>query len=410
MRRRDFIKIGAGGVLGALLARGFRAHAAVEQKISAKAQACIVLWLNGGPSHTDTFDLKSHSKFKPIATRVAGLSLSEHLPRLAEQAHRLAVVRSMSSREGNHERAQSLLHTGYVPNPTIAYPSLGAWTSEELAGTSSDLPAFVSIAGPSAGAGFLGVQHGPFIVPNPTQPPLNTSYPKNVDFDRFARRKAALEAMEARFATETGDPKVAARRATYDKAVRMMYSSRLRAFDLGEEAQSVRDAYGKNNFGAGCLMARRLVEAGVRYVEVVLDGWDTHKDNFGKVRELSGVLDGALATLLDELDARKLLDRTLIVCMGEFGRTPKINENDGRDHHPQAWSAVLAGGGVRGGVVHGETDGNGEKVVGKAAAVPDLFATMATLLGLDPQKQLRTPVGRPIAITDGGTPIRELIV
>ena len=405
MNRRDFIKIGAGGILGAMLSRGFKARAST----TARAQACIVLWLNGGPSHTDTFDLKAHSKFKPLATRVAGLSLSEHLPRLAEQAHRLAVVRSMTSREGNHERAQSLLHTGYVPNPTIAYPSLGAWTSEELAGTSSDLPAFVAISGPSAGAGFLGVQHGPFVVPNPKEPPLNTSYPKNVDFDRFARRKAALESLEARFAVETGDPKVAARRATYDKAVRMMYSSRLRAFDIGEEAQSVRDAYGTHNFAAGCLMARRLVEAGVRYVEVVLDGWDTHKDNFGRVRELSGVLDGAFSALLAELAARNLLDRTLIVCMGEFGRTPKINENDGRDHHPQAWSAVLAGGGIRGGVVHGETDGEGAKVVGKPVGVPDLFATMATLLGLDPEKQMRTPVGRPIAITDGGAPIRELM-
>ena len=171
----------------------------------------------------------------------------------------------------------------------------------------------------------------------------------------------------------------------------------------------MRDAYGQSNFGAGCLMARRLVEAGVRYVEVVLDGWDTHKDNFGRTKNLCGVLDPAFATLLDELAARDLLDHTLIVCMGEFGRTPKINENDGRDHHPQAWSAVVAGGGIRGGIVHGETDGDGTKVVNKAVTIPDFFATLATQLGLDPQKQLRTPVGRPIAITDGGTPIRDLI-
>jgi uncharacterized protein (DUF1501 family) len=405
--RRDFIKIGAGGILGAMLARGFgRALAAPAPR----TRACVVLWLNGGPSHTDTFDPKAHSKFKKIATRAPAIELSEHLPRLGEQAHRLAIVRSMTSREGNHERAQSLLHTGYVPNPTIAYPSLGAWTAEELAGGAGDLPPFVAINGPSAGAGFLGVQHGPFIVPNPTQPPLNTTYPKNVDFERFARRKAALESMEARFATETGDPKVGARRETYDKAVRMMYSSRLRAFDLAEEAQSVRAAYGNNNFGAGCLMARRLVEAGVRYVEVVLDGWDTHKNNFDRTRELSGVLDPAFATLLDELAARDLLDRTLVVCMGEFGRTPKINENDGRDHYPQAWSAMLAGGGVRGGIVHGATDADGAKVVDKPVGIPDFFATLATLLGLDPQKELRTPVGRPIAITDGGTPIRELMM
>src|SRR5215470_6774130 len=171
MRRRDFIKIGAGGILGAMLARGWGRRAFGAP--ASRARACVVLWLNGGPSHTDTFDPKAHSKFKKIATRAPAIELSEHMPRLGEQAHRLAIVRSMTSREGNHERAQSLLHTGYVPNPTIAYPSLGAWTAEELAGGGNDLPPFVAIGGPSAGAGFLGVQHGPFVVPNPKEPPLN---------------------------------------------------------------------------------------------------------------------------------------------------------------------------------------------------------------------------------------------
>jgi hypothetical protein len=267
----------------------------------------------------------------------------------------------------------------------------------------------VSISGPSIGAGFLGVQYGPFVIQNPSQPPQNVAYARNVNVGRFQLRQQALDMMETQFAAETGDLKVKGRREVYAKAVKMMHSPRLKAFDVSDEPEAVKAAYGDTNFGRGCLMARRLVESGVRFVEVVLDGWDTHNDNFNRTTKLMGALDPAMSTLIKELDDRKLLDSTLILWMGEFGRTPRINGNDGRDHYPNAWNAVLAGGGVRRGIVHGQTDAEGTKVVDKPVIVPDFFATVATLLGMAPDKTFMTPVGRPISITEKGAPIKELI-
>jgi uncharacterized protein (DUF1501 family) len=413
MNRRQFISGVSGGLLGLLGARlaPSRARAAAAH---AQAKACIVLWLNGGPSHLDTWDPKpgaaTGGPFKAIATSAPAIQICEHLPQVAEQAHHLAILRGMTSREGNHDRAQHLLHTGYVPNPTVSFPSLGGWVSAELGAPDAELPNFVSIGGPSASAGFLGVQNGPFVVANPSQPIANTSYPRNLDFVRFLRRKAALEQLESQFAVETGDAKVKGRQAVYAKAVRMMYAPRLRAFEIADEPDAVKAAYGDSDFGRGCLMARRLVEAGVKLVEVVLDGWDTHQNNFERTKKLMGALDPAMATLVRDLGERKLLGSTLILCLGEFGRTPKINDSDGRDHFPAAWSAVLAGGGVRGGVVHGATSGEGDRVVSAQTVVPDLFATAATLLGMDPDKTVTTPLGRPVSLTDSGKAIHEILV
>ena len=403
LSRRTFLRSSLAGALS-WWALGRRARAARP----VQASACILLWMNGGPSHVDTWDPKQGSTFKPIATRVDGVSLCEHLPQLAERAQHLAILRGLSSREGNHDRAHHLLHTGYAPNGTVEYPSLGAWASHELGSSGEALPAFVSVNGPSLGAGFLGVQHGPLVVPVPNRPPQNTEYPRNVDMTRFLRRRSVLQSLERQFLADTGDAKVRARDVLYQKAVRMMYSPRLAAFELEREPEAVRAAYGDSNFGRGCLLARRLVEAGTRFVEVVLDGWDTHVDNFGRTRKLMAQLDPAFSTLLGDLEARDLLRSTLIVCVGEFGRSPKVNERDGRDHYPQAFSAVLAGGGVRGGVAHGATDETGAKVVSGGVRVPDLHASIATLLGMDPQRELPTPRGRPVTLTDGGQPIREI--
>jgi uncharacterized protein (DUF1501 family) len=328
---------------------------------------------------------------------------------VAAQAHRLAILRGMTSKEGSHQRAHHLLHTGYAPSPTVAHPSLGSHVSHASSGPPADLPAFVSLGGPSAGGGFLGVQHGPLIVQDPGAMPRHVAHPPHVNDARFRRREAALSQLDADFTARTGDPKIAGRRAVHDKAVRMMRSPRLQAFDIAEEPEAVRAAYGDTPFGRGCLTARRLVEAGARYVEVVLDGWDTHEDNFERTQKLMAALDPAMASLLRELDARRLLDTTLVAWMGEFGRTPRVSGREGRDHHPQAWSAALAGGGIRGGIAHGETDAEGGKVVKDATGVPDLFATMASRLGLDPLATFDTPLGRPISLTDGGTPVRALL-
>jgi uncharacterized protein DUF1501 len=412
--RRALLRSGASAFFGALVARAFASLPALAAPgPSPRASACILLWLNGGPSHIDTFDPKpgrsTGGPFRAIKTRAPAMLLSEHLPRLAERATDLAIVRSMSSKEGNHGRAQYYVHTGYAPNPTVVHPSLGGWTSAGLGGPQAELPAFVSLGGPSFGAGFLGVQNGPFVLQRAGLPPADVSLPPGVDAPRFARRLAALGAMEDRFEQATGDAKVDGRRQVYAKAVRMMQTPKLEAFDVSSETAATRATYGDTDFGRGCLVARRLVERGVRFVEVVLDGWDTHQNNFDKTKTQMATLDPAFAALLADLAGRDRLGSTLVACMGEFGRTPQINANDGRDHWPQAWSAVLAGGGIRGGIVRGATDDDGAKVATLPTTVPDLLATMAAVLGLDPAHTETTPAGRPISLTDGGTPIRELL-
>jgi hypothetical protein len=291
----------------------------------------------------------------------------------------------------------------------VVHPTLAAWVGKRLGEPASGLPASVSLGGPSLGAGFFGVEYGPFVVQAPGQMPLNVGYGPGVDDARFEARKRLLDGVEAGFAAKTGDPKVDGRRALYAKADRLMHAATLKAFDASEESESVRASFGDTPFGKGCLTAARLVASGVRFVEVTLDGWDTHQDNFGRTKRLMGILDPAMSALFDDLQRRGLADSTLVVWMGDFGRTPAINGNDGRDHHPGAWSAVLAGAGIRGGVVHGETDATGDKVVKDAVTVPSLLATIATALGLDPADTVLSPVGRPISLTDGGTPVRAIL-
>lgn len=413
--RRGVMQVGVGGLLSMLFAqwldpRSASAAAAPQQK----AKSCILLWMNGGPSHLETWDPKpgtaTGGPTKSIRTRVEGIEVAEHLPQVAEVADQLAIIRGMTSKEGNHQRAQYLMHTGYAPNPTVTHPSLGAWVSEELGDPDFDLPNFVSISGPSLSAGFLGVQYGPLVINQPGQLPQNTGYAGSVNDARFATRTRALAQLESDFAVRTGDAKVRGRQSVYGKAVRLMRTPRLKAFDISEEPDAVKSAYGDTNFGRGCLMARRLVESGVKFVEVVLDGWDTHQNNFERVAKQAGAFDPAMAMLIQDLKRRDLLDSTLVIWMGEFGRTPTINGSEGRDHYPAAWSAALAGGGVRGGQVYGQTDAEGRKVVDRPVAVPDLFATIATVLGMNPGKTFQTPTGRPISITEKGTPIRDLLV
>jgi hypothetical protein len=402
---------GLGGLLSLAIPR-WQACAAAD---SARKQgkACILLWMNGGPSHIDTFDPKPGTKaggtFKTIGTKIPDVKICEHLPLLAEQADRLAIIRSMTSKEGNHDRGQYLMHTGYAPSATLKHPSLGAWVSHELGDPKFELPNFVSICGPSISAGFMGAEYNPFAVLHPGEGVRNLPLAKDVDRSRFDSRLEALNILQDNFQAESGSASVGIHNTVYQKAVRLMRSPLVKAFDVSTEPASVLKAYGDDDFGRSCLMARRLVEAGVKFVEVTLDGWDTHVDNFTGVRNLLGHLDPAMATLLKDLAERDRLDDTLVIWMGEFGRSPKINQVEGRDHYPAAWSAVLAGGGVRGGQVYGSTDEEGAKVVADAVTVPNYFATLAKLLGIDPARELMSPVGRPIAISEAGRPIERLI-
>ena len=411
--RRQILRAGITGGLGLVVSSWLgRSPLALAQPAGkgARARHVIVLWMNGGPSHIDTWDPKqgkTAGPHKAIKTSVRSLSISEHLPQLAQVANKLAVIRGMTSKEGNHQRAQYLLHTGYVPNPTVQHPSLGGWVSKRMGEPSTGLPAFVSLNGVSHGAGFFGVQHGPFVVRQAGEMPADVE--PTVDGARFADRKQLLADMESSFAARTGDAKVEGRRDVYAKADRLMHASAIEAFDVSREPEAVVRSFGDSAFGRACLTAARLVGAGVRFVEVTLDGWDTHKNNFERTKKLMGQLDPAMSSLLIDLERRNLLDDTLVVWMGDFGRTPRINGDDGRDHHPGAWTAVLAGAGIRGGIVHGETDADGAKVVKDAVAVPNLLATIATVLGLDPDDTVMSPAGRPIALTEHGAPVKAVL-
>jgi uncharacterized protein (DUF1501 family) len=416
--RRRLIQASAQGIFGLLVSRWLTsqtayADAGVAPSLAAAAKSCIVLYLNGGPSQLDTFDPKpgtpNGGPFKAIATRAPAIRISQHLPHIAEQADKIAIVRGLASKEGNHQRAQYFLHTGYAPNPTVVHPALGAWVSKRLGDPNADLPSFVSLGGPSAQAGILGVENGPFVVQRAGGAPDNVDLARGVSEARFERRMAGLDVIERHFAGETSDPMIAGRRAVYAKATRLMHSPHLSSFDLSSEPEALKTAYGDSDFGRGCITARRLVEAGVKFVEVVLDGWDTHQNNFERVKDLSAQLDPAMGTLIHDLDQRHMLGSTLIVCVGDFGRTPKVNGNEGRDHFPAASFAVLAGGGVKGGTVHGVTSPDGMTVAESPTTVPNLFATVATLLGIGLDVEAVAPSGRPIKVTDHGAVVPELI-
>ena len=409
---------GSAGFASALVSQlGFAqgdAPAPAPVQTKKMATSCIVLWMNGGPSHLDTFDPKPGSKsYGPanaIKTRATNIQISEHLPLLAAQMDKVALLRGVSSKEGNHQRAQELAHTGRAPNPTVKAPSIGSWILKRTKVPALDIPAFVSLGGVSAGAGFFGSSYDPFVVATPGSLPDDLAPARPIAASREASRRQLLDAMDSDFATSTGDAHVRARQDLYKRARTMMASSAVQAFDVASEPEAARTAYGDSAFGRGCLVARRLVEVGVPFVEVTLDGWDTHQNNFERTEKQMGMLDPGFATLLSDLEARHLLEKTLVVCMGEFGRSPRINGDEGRDHHPGAFSIAMAGAGIRGGMVHGATDAEGEKVVSGNVSVPDVVATMASLMGLDPTTVEVTPAGRPIYVTEGGKPIASVMV
>jgi uncharacterized protein (DUF1501 family) len=362
---------------------------------------CIILWMNGGPSQMDTFDLKpgkdNGGPFKEIDTAVKGVRISEHLPRLAKRADRLAIIRSLTHSEGDHARATHLMRTGYVIDQQTDYPTLGSLLAKELGDAKSDLPPYVRISGSSdPGAflegyrpGFLGPSFGPLVVPQRAVP--------------TGEKKNEAEQTQQELPAEAFEVIDKGRAKAMRKAV-------LAAFDLSEEKDAVRDAYGRNPFGQGCLAARRLVEHGAPVVEVTLGGWDTHAQNFDLVKKLSDKLDPAWATLLAELEERKLLDSTLVVWMGEFGRTPRINAADGRDHWPGSFSVVLAGRGIKGGQVIGRTNDDGITIQERPVSPPELMATIFQALGIDPAKENRSNIGGQLPLVLKGTkPVKEAL-
>lgn len=399
---------------------------------SQRKRACILLWMNGGPSHLDTFDLKpgheNGGPFQEIATATPGVRVSEHIPQVAKWSEKSVIVRSMTTKEADHGRATYLVRTGRPPEGIIQYPALGSIVANELGSKEAALPGYVSIAPyrstnlAAYNAGFLGPALAPFIVGDVSQsqaqqqdaeaylrqlrvPDLQPASPLSTS--RADARWKLMQERERRFAVEHPDAPAQSHQAAYERAVRMMAPEAAAAFDLDAEVTELRDAYGRNLFGQGCLLARRLVERGVPFVEVSLGGinsggmgWDTHVNNFETVKRLCGILDPAWATLLRDLQDRGLLDSTLVVWMGEFGRTPHINGTAGRDHYPLAWNAVLSGGGIHGGQVIGRTTPDGATVDERPCSVPSLLATICQSLGIDPHKTNVSNIGRPIHLVD----------
>lgn len=447
--RRQLLKSTGLGLLGASACNWFPALADELADNKKRKRQCILLWMNGGPTQTDTFDMKpgheNGGEFKEVSTSVAGLKFSEHLPKLAKHGENLAVVRSLNTREGDHGRGTYLMRTGQIPGGPVTYPAIGASIAKELGEKSANLPNYVSITpaiefNPAAfGPGFLGpnysaatveaIRERPPIGPgapanaNPNAPEFTQlgvdfmKLPAGVDRQQARRRVELWKHLQDNFSETRSSSATEAHNTVYQRALRVMDSDAAKAFDLAEEKPEVRRAYGTGRFGQGCLLARRLIERGVPFVEVSLDGrevgtpgWDTHQDNFASVRRLSEVLDAGWATLMSELKERGLLETTTILWMGEFGRTPRINEMGGRDHFPNAWSCVFGGGGIQGGQAYGKTSADGQEVTEGKVNVGDVLSTLCHAVGVDPENENVTKLGRPIRIVDEGSPIKDILV
>ncbi|MDB5309060.1 MAG: hypothetical protein JWO38_3262 [Gemmataceae bacterium] len=439
--RRDALRAFSAGAAAASVAPWFAPLARAAARDPARKRSCILLWMSGGPSTIDLFDLKPRHEnggpFKPIATAAPGVMIGEHLPKVAAHAKHLAVVRSMATREGDHARATFHLRTGNLPQGGIDFPCLGSLLAKELHDPAAALPPFVSIAPQRVqaqgafGPGFLGPRYAPLLVADGQQV---AAVAQLADLDRVLKvqdltppgpgtpaetdaRLALMTDLEAEFLAARPGLAAEGHRSAYAAAVRLMKADAGKAFDLSAEPVATRDKYGKTLFGQGCLLARRLVERGVPFVEVTLAsaagapaGWDTHGNNFDQVKALAGVLDRGWAALMDDLTDRGLLDTTTIVWMGEFGRTPKINPQKGRDHFAAAWSTVIGGGGIAGGRVVGKTSPDGTTVEDRPVSVPDLLATVCKALGIDHEKQNLSNVNRPIRIVDKtAKPLTEVL-
>lgn len=418
LNRRRLLQAAAGSGL-ALSGNPFWRHVLADSTArnpAAKAKNCIFVFLEGGPSHIDMFDPKpgaaTNGPFEAIETALDGVRFSQHLPKLAGVMNTLCLVRSLHSMEGDHERADALLHTGYAPSPRLAYPGLGSTLSRQWQGEAGDSPLFVSIGG-TTGPGILGPQFGPFVVNDVNNPAPSINLPEGLKDGRIARRVAALQAFNRQFDVRNNSTLGADLAQLAKKADALRKQPVFQPYNPQDSDAELFERYGgpieDGYFARSCILARRLVESGVRFVEIRLGGWDTHADNFNQVQSLCQRLDAGLAALVNDLDESGLLDETLVVCVGEFGRTPRINGDNGRDHHPDAFSALLAGGGVKSGSVYGRTDDEGHSVADNPVSVADFHATIYTLLGLDVAKDYFAPDGRLLRLTNSGKPVKALL-
>ncbi len=381
------------------------------------ARHVVFLNMSGGMTHIDTFDPKPENKevmgeTSAINTSADGIQLGSWLPRTAQQMHLASLVRSVNSNQGAHEQANYLLHTSYQKRGTIVHPSMGSWISKLCGKLNNSLPDNVKINGGSGiiGAGYFESKHGPLPLGNPDAGIQNVKKLGYVAEDMYRDRLDASSILNEGFTKQFPQKQVRAYSDLYDDAISLMKSKDLEAFDLTKEPEALREEYGQNNFGQGCLLARRLIENKVRFVEVSYGGWDMHNDVFGSLETRAKVLDDGLASLLTDLDKRGLLADTMVVVASEFGRTPEIKAGRvGRDHHPSAFSVFFAGGGVKQGYVHGKSDERAHYVEENGVDVPSINATIAYAMGLSVEKITYSPSGRPFKVSNGEPPILDIL-
>lgn len=412
---KTYLGVGLAPLLGTTLAsRSFARPSASKPS----AEAVIFLNMSGGMSHIDTFDVKPNKKevqgpVEAINTKADGIQISQYLPRTAAVMDKICIIRSMTSQNGAHDRGQYVLHRSYSPRGTIVHPTLGAWTMKMKGRKNQEIPGFITVGSgaANASAGFFGVKYAGVPLGRPDEGLKDSVRSSSVSEEDFERRLKLADALNKDFHQKYRSTEAKAYDELYNEAVRLMRSDDLKAFDIAREPQSSKDAYGGNSFGQGCLLARRLVEHGVRYVEVDLGGWDTHYDNFTAVEARCNVLDRAYSNLLIELEAKGLLQSTIVALSTEFGRSPDIvaEHNNGRDHHPAAFSSLLAGGGIKGGTVYGSTDSKGSRVKKDGVTIEDYNATIAHGLGIDTNAVLHSPSGRPFKVGGkDGSPVKQL--
>lgn len=418
LSRRNFISSVAKNLLGVSAVFGFKEAFGVNAPhTTPTAKSVIFLYMSGGMTHIDTFDPKPNNKevmgeTRAINTSADGIQLGHWLPQTAKQMHKASLIRSLNTNQGAHEQANYLLHTSYQKRGTIVHPTLGSWITKIRGNINPTLPANVKINGGSGvlGAGYLEKKYGPLPLGNPSAGIQNVKQAGYVDGEEYSKRLRIANSFNDSFLKEFPQKQVRAYSDLYDDAVRLMSSEDLQAFDLTKETQEVRDRYGDNNFGQGCLLARRLVENNVRFIEVNYGGWDMHNDVFGGLEDRGSKLDMGLSSLLQDLESRGLLSETMVVVASEFGRSPEVKPGRiGRDHHPSSFSALLAGGGIKRGFVHGASDERAHYVEEDGVGMEDLNATIAKAMGLNIDKIMHSPSGRPFKIAHDGKVIKELL-
>ena len=424
--RREFLYVGLIGGLGLSLPQFLRmqAHGAQKQYETREgvAQSVINIFLPGGMAHQESFDPKPFAPaeyrgpFGTIGTSIKGVQFSQNLKELAKIADRMTVIRSMAHGEAAHERGTHNMFTGYRPSPALEYPSIGSIISHEL-GPRENLPPYVCIPNvPNewAGSGFLSSAYGPFALGNdPTRKDFKVRdlhLAKGIDEERFKRRRSLLETVDHHFRSLEDSDELASMDAFYQHAYKLISSQKAReAFNIAAEGDKVRDRYGRHAPGQRMLLARRLVEAGVRFVSLTAGGWDHHDNIKNGIEKNMPTVDHAVATLIKDLDERGLLDTTLVLLTSEFGRTPKINPNAGRDHWPRVFSIMMAGGGVKRGVIHGSSDALGGEPEEDRVSVADMATTVYNQLGITADKEIMAPGDRPIEIVAGGRVLDEIL-